>query len=197
MKVYDISQEIFGCVVFPGDPAPEKQVLKRISEGSASNLSAFSMCSHNGTHVDAPYHFVNNGKKIDEMDIESFVGMAYVKEHEGTVTGEDAVRFIEKARKADRRSGKRILIKGDVIVTNEAASVFAEAGLRLIGVEDQTIGPEDGRWDVHKILLGAEVVILEGIRLGEVKEGVYFLNAAPINLGGCEGAPCRAVLVEK
>lgn len=196
MKIYDISQEVFSCHVFPGDPAPKKEVLKKISEGSVSNLSAFSMCSHNGTHVDAPNHFVDNGKKIDEMGLESFVGMAYVAEHEGTVTAEDAASIIERACKADVESAKRILIKGDVEVIDEAAAVFAGAGLMLIGVESQTIGPEDGRYEVHRILLGAEVVILEGVRLGEVKEGTYFLSAAPINLGGCEGAPCRAVLVD-
>lgn len=196
MKIYDISQEVFSCQVFPGDPAPKKEVIKNISEGSVSNLSAFSMCSHNGTHVDAPNHFVDNGKKIDEMGLESFVGMAYVAEHEGTVTAEDATAIIERARKEDVDCAKRILIKGEIEVIDEAAAVFAGAGLKLIGVESQTIGPEDGRYEVHRILLGAEVVILEGARLGAVKEGKFFLSAAPINLGGCEGAPCRAVLVD-
>lgn len=196
MKIYDISQEVFSCQVFPGDPAPKKEVIKKISEGSVSNLSAFSMCSHNGTHVDAPNHFVDNGKKIDEMGLENFVGMAYVAEHEGMVTAEDATAIIERARKADVDCAKIILIKGEIEVIDEAAAVFAGAGLKLIGVESQTIGPEDGRYEVHRILLGAEVVILEGIRLGAVKEGKYFLSAAPINLGGCEGAPCRAVLVD-
>ena len=57
MKVYDISQEVFSCVVYPGDPMPEKEVLRSMTEGELYNLSAFRMCAHNGTHVDAPYHF--------------------------------------------------------------------------------------------------------------------------------------------
>ena len=57
MKIYDISQEVFGSKVFPGDPAPDMQAVMRIAEGGKCNLSAFFMCAHNGTHVDAPFHF--------------------------------------------------------------------------------------------------------------------------------------------
>ena len=63
MKIYDISQEVFGCAVYPGDPKPEKEIKLKISEGAVCNLSAFSMCAHNGTHVDAPLHFIDGGKK--------------------------------------------------------------------------------------------------------------------------------------
>ena len=66
MKVFDISQEVFGCKVFPGDPSPEKKTILKISDGAMCNLTAFNMCAHNGTHVDAPYHFYDDGKTIDE-----------------------------------------------------------------------------------------------------------------------------------
>lgn len=196
MKIYDISQEVFGSKVFPGDPAPGMQAVMRIAEGGKCNLSAFSMCAHNGTHVDAPFHFYENGKTIEKTDLERYVGIAYVAAHEGVVTANDAISILEKARETDRRSRKRILIKGKAVVSLEAAKVFAEAGILLLGNESQTVGPEEGSREVHLQLLGAEVTLLEGIRLGEVEEGVYFLNAAPINLGGVDGAPCRAVLVE-
>ena len=89
---------------------------------------------------------------------------------------------------------KRILFKGAAVVLAEAASVFADADIDLLGVESHSVGPEDASMEVHKILLGADVVLLEGIRLNEVVEGVYFLNAAPLSLAGSDGAPCRAVL---
>ena len=117
-------------------------------------------------------------------------------EHTGVVTANDAITILQKARETDRRSRKRILIKGKAVVSLEAAKVFAEAGILLLGNESQTVGPEEDSREVHLQLLGAEVTLLEGIRLDEVEEGVYFLNAAPINLGGVDGAPCRAVLVE-
>jgi len=196
MKIYDISQEVYNCKVFPGDPAPRREVLARIANGSVCNLTAFSMCAHNGTHVDAPFHFIRDGKTIDEVDLEAFVGLAYVAEHHGVVTGKDAETILEKAAKADVCAAERILIKGDAEVSADAAKVFADAKLLLIGNESQTVGPEDAPMEVHQVLLGAGVILLEGIRLESVKEGVYLLNAAPLNLGGADGAPCRAILME-
>lgn len=196
MKIYDISQEIYSCVVFPGDPSPQRQVLARITDGSVCNLTAFSMCSHNGTHVDAPYHFYEDGRNLSQISLESFIGMAYVAEHEGEISAEDAIGILEKARERGRDCAQRILIKGLAVVTIDAAEVFAEAGLLLFGNESQTVGPEDAPMAVHLKMLGADMVFLEGIRLSEVPEGAYFLNAAPIHLGGADGAPCRAVLME-
>ncbi|MBO4399190.1 MAG: cyclase family protein [Lachnospiraceae bacterium] len=195
MKIYDIAQEVFGCCVYPGDPSPERQVMLRIADGAVCNLTAFRMCAHNGTHVDAPYHFLDGGKTIEQVSLDKFVGYAYVTEAEGDVTAEDALKMIEKARACDERASERILVKGNATVTEGAAEVFAQAGIKLYGNESQTVGPEDAPMAVHKIMLGAEIVLLEGIRLSEVPEGVYLLNAAPINLGGSDGAPCRAVLI--
>lgn len=195
MKIYDISQEVFGCKVFPGDPAPERKVLSSMDTGALYNLTAISMCAHNGTHVDAPFHFVNDGKKIDEVALEAFVGMAFAAEHQGTVTADDAAGMLERARALNPEAARRILIKGKSVVSAEAAEVFAAAGILLLGNESQTVGPEDAPVAVHHILLGADVVLLEGIRLADVPEGVYLLNAAPLNLGGAEGSPCRAILI--
>lgn len=197
MKIYDISQELFTCSVFPGDSQPERNVLETIEGGSICNLTALSMCAHNGTHVDAPYHFYKDGKTIDEIALEKFVGKCYVSFAEGAVTEEIALNIIEKAQKADSEAAKRILIGGDVFVTLEAAKAFADSGIVLIGNESQTVGPLEAPAAVHYELLGKEIVLLEGIRLGAVKEGVYILNAAPLNLGGSDGAPCRAILIEE
>ena len=98
MKIYDISQEVFGCQVYPDDPLPEKKILKSMNKGEVYNLTAFNMCAHNGTHIDAPFHFVKDGKTVDEICIETFVGMAYVAEHHGIVTGDGAIEIIEKAK---------------------------------------------------------------------------------------------------
>ena len=194
MKIYDISQEVFGCRVYPGDPAPEKKPLSLMENGALYNLTAFGMCAHNGTHIDAPFHFIKDGKTVDAVCLEAFVGMTYVAEHQGTVSGADAAEIMEKAR--NREAAKRILIKGAAEVSLEAAKVFASAGILLFGNESQTVGPENAPMAVHHVLLGAEVVLLEGVRLGAVSEGVYFLNAAPLNLAGCDGAPCRAILID-
>lgn len=200
MKIYDITQELFTCAVYPGDPSPERKVELSIKDGAVCNLTTFKMCAHNGTHVDAPYHFIDDGKTIDQVDMKRFIGYAFVTSHEGDLTAEDANNILKKANKAstdaDCDCNKRILVKGNATVTEGAAQVFAENNIMLFGNESQTVGPLDSPMAVHLIMLGAEIVLLEGIRLGQVKEGVYLLNAAPINLGGADGAPCRAVLIE-
>ena len=196
MKIYDISQGVFGCVVWPGDPAPRREILSDMNAGAEYNLTAFSMCAHNGTHVDAPYHFYQDGRTIDQVGLDRFIGYAYVAEHEGDITSEDAEKILGAARAADPRASERILIKGKATLTREGAEVFAGAGIRLFGNESQTVGPENAPMKVHLIMLGAQIVLLEGIRLQEVPEGVYFLYAAPLNLEGADGAPCRATLIE-
>ncbi len=194
MIIYDISQEVFSCQVYPGDPAPEKQLLSSMENGGLYNLTAFRMCAHNGTHIDAPFHFLKDGKTVDELCLDAFVGMAYVAERHGLVSGDDAAEILEKAKERDPEAAKRILIKGAAAVSSEAAKVFASSGIQLLGNESQTVGPEDAPMEVHRILLGANVVLLEGVRLAKVPEGVYFLTAAPLNLAGADGSPCRAVL---
>ena len=194
MMIYDIAQEVFSCNVFPGDPSPEAERMLSIANGDVCNLTKISMCAHNGTHVDAPYHFLDKGRTLEQIPLEAFVGDCFVTHHEGSVNAEDACKILEKA--CDLQAGERILIGGKATVTEEAAKVFAEAGIKLIGNESQTVGPENGPMAVHLILLGAEVVLLEGIVLKNVPEGKYLLNAAPLNLAGADGAPCRAILIK-
>ena len=195
MKIYDITKEVFGCVVFPGDPAPERETLCSMERGDLYNLTAFRMCAHNGTHVDAPAHFCRDGKTIDQLPLTQTVGMAYVAAHEGIVTAADAEAILARAAAASHDAAERILIKGKATLSAEAAEVFAAAGIALYGNESQTVGPEDAPMAVHLILLQKEVVLLEGIRLQEVPDGAYLLSAAPLALGGAEGAPCRALLI--
>ena len=196
MKIYDISQELTGCVVFPGDPAPKTERLYSISDGNICNLTAFSMCAHNGTHVDAPFHFIDDGKTVEQLDLSKLVGYAFVTEQAGDIDADGAKAILDTARGKCAESARRILIKGKATVTLEAAEVFADEGVQLVGNESQTVGPEDGPVAVHKVLLGAEVVLLEGIRLCHVPDGVYILSAAPISIKGADGSPTRAMLIE-
>ena len=156
------------------------------------NLTAFSMCAHNGTHIDAPFHFLNGGKTVEQLPLSVFVGDCYVARQDGDVTGADAAAILEKAGGIPR-----ILIAGKATVTAEAAQVFAASGICLLGNESQTVGPENAPMQVHKILLEKEIALLEGVVLANVPQGQYFLSAAPLQLSGADGAPCRAYLMEK
>ena len=191
MKLYDISQEVFSSAVYPGDPAPEKLSLFSTAAGDLYNLTGFSMCAHNGTHIDAPFHFLGNGRTVEQLDLDIFVGDCFVARSEGDITAAVAKEILAKAAGAER-----ILIAGPITVTAGAAEVFAASHLRLIGNEGQTVGPADSPMQVHLILLGAGIALLEGIVLRHIPEGRYFLSAPPLNLAGCDGAPCRAFLID-
>ena len=196
MKIYDISQELFSCAVFPGDPTPVREKLSSMEQGALYNLTALSLCAHNGTHIDAPYHFIKDGKTVEELPLSKTVGFAYVAQENGALSAEDAHRILKEAADANPEAAKRILLGGKVTVTEEAALVFANAGIDLLGNESQTVGPENAPMQVHLTLLGADVVLLEGIRLCDIPTGVYLLSAAPISLADSDGAPCRAILID-
>ena len=191
--VFDISQEVFSCVVYPGDPVPQKIALKQMAEGELYNLSSLSMCVHNGTHIDAPAHFLADGKTVEQMDLSACVGRCFVVRAPGELSADMAGEIADTAERSG--AAERILLAGRCIVTEAAAEVFVRRGVRLIGVDSQSVGPEDAPMAVHKRLLSADVVLLEGLVLSCVPDGVYTLCAAPLKLGGCEGAPCRAVLI--
>jgi len=192
MKIYDISQPIPGCTVYPGDPEPRLQLLQSTDRGDLYNLTAFSMCAHNGTHLDAPRHFLPEGETVGQLDLSKTVGPAVVLDWTGPIGAKDAEALL------GRLAGQRkLLLRGDSLVTEAAAEVFAAAGLDLIGVESQSVGPEDAPMAVHKLLLGAGTLLLEGLRLQAVPPGNYLLCAQPLNLTPADGAPCRAILIEQ
>lgn len=189
MKIYDITQELFSSEVYTGDTPPTKIPVLRIADGAACNLTDMNICLHNGTHIDAPYHFVNDGRAIDEIDLTKCIGKAVVRAHCGEITAESAKRLMSG-------SPSRLLIKGKAEITPEAARIFAEKDLLFLGIEEQSVAGAEDTEEVHKILLSSEIVILEGAVLRDVPCGEYMLSALPLRLAGVDGSPCRAVLVE-
>lgn len=188
MKIYDITQEIFSGKVYPGDLHPTYDRVADMTKGSLYNLTNLSLGAHNATHVDAPFHFIEKGKAIEQLDLSSCIGACTVADLSDLST--------EALHERLGTCQKRLLIKGRTEITHTMAKLFNEFGIVLVGVETQSVGPEGAPMQVHLELLGQEVVLLEGLFLDEVAPGDYFLFAAPIKLGGCDGAPCRAVLLE-
>ncbi len=196
MKIHDISQEVFSCVVYPGDDAPQMQPVKRIASGDTYNLTNFSMCAHNGTHIDAPFHFLSDGNTVEQIDLHKTVGYCFVADFAGTLTSQIAEQILNQAKQSQRGAELRILFKNDVDITVESAQALAESGVQLVGVESQTVGNDNNFVAVHKTLLKAQIILLEGLVLKNVVQGAYFLCAQPLALGGSDGAPVRAILVE-
>lgn len=188
VKIYDITQEFFNGAVFPGDPMPRRTQLMSMADGDVCNLTEFAACVHNATHIDAPCHFVPNGRDVVDMDLAKCMGEAFVSECDGEVTP-------LLVRQLANKGCKRLLVKGKGTVSLAAAEAMVSAGMVLVGVESQTVGTDASLVSVHKMLLENEIVILEGLVLKEVPEGRYDLCALPLKLSQCDGSPVRAVLV--
>ncbi len=187
----DVSRELFSTPVYPGDPVPRRDIVRRMSMGDACNLSGFYACCHNATHVDAPRHFIEDGKTIDQMDLSAFMGRCTVIEAEGIITGADMDKILPECE-------KMILFKGEgkAFLSASAAFVLQDAGVTLIGTDAQSVEHGDDTFPAHKQLLGAEIVLLEGLDLSGVEPGNYRLTALPLFLEGAEASPVRAVLMQ-
>ena len=191
MKIYDISREIISASVYPGDPKPYHEQLSRIGENGAQyNLSAFYSGCHSATHIDAPLHFVKGGKITEEIPLARLMG-------DCTVISADGILTAEKAKEIAEASKKNILLKGrgNAFLSKEAAVVFCDAGVNLIGTDAQSIAPENEIVGPHFELLSRGLVILEGLYLDNVPDGEYYLIALPLKIENAEGAPTRAVLI--
>lgn len=188
----DISRELFSTPPYPGDPAPQRDLIRRMSMGDSFNLSGFYTGCHSATHMDAPRHFIDDGKTIDEMDLSAFIGPCTVIEANGIITGADIDKILPLCE-------KMILFKGSgqAFLSASAAFALADAGITLVGTDAQSIEIGDAEHPAHKQLLGAEIPILEGLDLSKVQPGNYGLMALPLFLAGAEASPVRAVLIQE
>ncbi len=191
MKIFDISKDILSSEVYPGDPEPKINQIADMNKGADYNLSEISMCLHNGTHIDAPLHFLDDGGDISSVDPTSFIGPCVVIEvPEGIITGAIVERYFP-------RNTKRILIKsnGKAFLHETAATELAVIGCYLVGTDASSIEAAESNGRTHRSLLMDNIAVLEGLDLKGVQEGDYFLIAPPLKINGAEAAPCRALLV--
>lgn len=190
MELIDISKNIFEAPVYPGDPAPLAEKISRIELGDECNLTAMYACLHNGTHCDAPLHFIDDGKSVKELDLSAFIGSCMVIEAGEVITGEIIDKYLPERC-------ERVLFKtGGGFIHESAASELALRGVKLVGIDSCSIDPQGDFGPLaHRSILGAGIAVLEGLELSQVKPGNYFLIAPPVNTGDYEAAPVRAVLV--
>ena len=187
MKIYDITQELFSCHVYPGDRKPAFRRVSEMEKGAVCNITEFEMNAHNGTHVDAPRHFVRDGLSVEELDLNTLVGPCTVALFDGGIAREDLLPYA---------GTERLLVKGNAWLTVDGAEALSECGVRLFGLEHQSIAGDLPPTPVHVAALSKGVIALEGLVLKDVPAGEYFLFAAPLKLGGSDGSPCRAILAE-
>lgn len=209
MKIYDVSMPIKNSMlIWPGDKGVAIENLKTFNKDGVK-LTHFSFGSHTGTHVDAPNHFLEAGLGVDEISLEKLIGRCFVIDLTKIKSLEILPQHLEKR---DIKNGDRILFrtgnfsllkqssfpKSYVSLSEDAAKFLVDKGVWLVGTDFLGIEKRGNpNHPVHKILLSNGVVVVEGLDLSEIKEGVYDIICLPLRIVGTDGSPARAILIKK
>lgn len=211
MKIFDISVPVHNAMaVWPGDPAVNNFLVNSIKNGDEANVTSVQMSAHTGTHIDAPCHFIDGGRTIDQLDLSLLVGDVEVIEidKENNIISEDTLsglgikqwpqRVIFKTNNSYRELMKNNeFYKDFVALSVDGSKYLIKQGVQLIGIDYLSIAPFENGDETHIELLKHEVVVIEGLNLVNIKPGSYQLIALPINLKGADGAPARVLLIEE
>ncbi len=213
MKIHDVSVAIHPDMpVWAGDPPVTIKHVASIEDGDGLNVTRLELGAHTGTHIDAPVHFVSGRRGIDQLDLNTLIGPAYVAEFdvEREITAADleaanlpagTTRLLCKTRNSANWSQRPAKFDREFIgLGADAAQWLIDHGWRLIGVD--YLGVErfemiDQGAPTHHLLLEAEVVIIEGLNLADIPAGHYTLICLPIKIQDGDGAPCRAILMDR
>ena len=211
MKIFDISVMISPDLpVWPGDPSIELEQIESMDAGAHANVSHLSAGVHVGTHVDAPHHFMNDGRTIEQLSLEVLTGPCYVTQLPDGVEAITVEALEGMSLPADAKrilfgtSNSRFWSRGEtefqedfVAVLEDGAQWLVEHGIQLVGVDYLSVAPYGDSVPTHRILLEAGVVVVEGLDLSAVPRGFYDLYCLPLKLLGADGAPARAILIQK
>ncbi len=209
MPIYDISLAITpGMPVWPDDPPVELKLLESMDQGAHVNVSGLKASVHTGTHVDAPHHFLNDGRTVEGLPLDVLTGPCFVAQIpddmeelnaetlEGTPIPPDTTRLLFGTRNSHLWArGVTEFQRDYVAVTEDGAQWLVDRGIRLVGIDYLSVAPFGESGPTHTILLRAGVVILEGLNLAAVPRGFYDLYCLPLKLAGADGAPARAILI--
>lgn len=189
---------------YPGDPPVRLEAWNRVSMGDDFNVSELRCGTHTGTHVDAPAHCWEHAAGVDLLALESLCGPAVVLDLEPRRTGLLPLLIEPSALEGAPAGCQRLLLRtrgrttpevqGEAALSETAARWLVERDIRLIGIDELSIAPAADQLSVHRLLLGAGVVILEGLDLSQVQAGRYEVYCLPLKLLGADGAPARAIL---
>lgn len=195
-----------GMPIWPGSPGLRLARSMRMEDGDAANVSRLETGVHVGTHVDAPLHFIADGRSVEQLDLGILVGPALVAvlPDVASIANEDLAaldlprgteRLLLKTRNSRLWSADVTEFREDfVALTADAARWVVDRGIKLIGVDYLSVQRFQDGPETHRILLGANVVVLEGLNLSAVSAGEFELVCLPLRLAGAEAAPARAIL---
>lgn len=202
MKIYDISWPLANGMTTYKDKGTFKREETRTWEKDKSRESLITTGSHIGTHIDAPTHFLEKGKTIDQLDLSKLIGPCKVLDltNCAVITAEElkkhelAPRVLLKTRNSAHGPNEKF-DKDFVYVDKTAAKYLVDHNVVCVGIDYLGIETKQPDHETHQQLLGNEVVIIEGLRLANIEPGDYFLNCLPLPLVGGDAAPARAVLI--
>ncbi len=208
-KIYDISLTISEQLpVWPGDPPVELEQIQSMESGDSANVSYLALGVHTGTHVDAPHHFMNDGQTVEAMRLDVLTGPCYVAllpDSIEVIDAEvlrkmslpgDASRILFGTRNSRQwKSPSNQFTEEFVAISGSGARWLIEYGVKLVGVDYLSVAPYKESRLTHEILLGAGVIVVEGLDLSAVPRGFYELYCLPLKLMGADGAPARVILV--
>jgi arylformamidase len=193
--VIDISHSIdAGLAVWPGDPPVLVEPVSRVEAGDVASVSRLVLGTHTGTHVDPPAHFLPGGTTVDELPLDVLVGPAVVADLTGGPI--DAARL--EALRLEAGTVRLLLKTGGAstgALSQDGAAWLVARGVQLVGADTLSIEPPTDDYPVHRLLLGAGVIIVEGLDLSAAAAGRYQLVCLPLRIAGGDGAPARAVLL--
>jgi arylformamidase len=210
MTIHDISLTLSPDLpTWPGDPGLELEQFESMDKGAHVNVTRISTSVHVGTHVDAPHHFLNDGRTVEQLSLEVLNGPCYVVQLpdgieaitaevlERTEITSDMKRVLFGTRNSHLwANGERKFQTDFVAITEDGAEWLVQRGVQLVGVDYLSVAPYGDSEPTHKVLLGAGVVIVEGLNLSSVMRGFYDLHCLPLKIAGSDGAPARAILIQ-
>ncbi len=197
MNYIDITRDLWEHTpVYPGDRSVSTE---SIDHGSYITTE-LSLGTHTGTHIDAPAHYIPQGRTVDTLEFSSLIGNAWVAD----LSGEGPV-FLPRHFASIPEGTERVLVKTSFSghqtfsaeyphLSMEAAEYLASRGISVIGIDTPSIEAFTGDGSLHRLLLGCDTVIIEMLDLSAVQEGEYYMIALPLRLRGLDGAPARVVL---
>lgn len=207
MRLYDISVGLSTDLpVWPGDPLPEVIRVSQIADGDSDNVTRITCTVHTGTHVDAPLHFIEGGRSVEDLSLEAMIGRVYVidlpkasvldaKTLERAGIPPRTRRVLFKTKNSSLwAQGVRSFQKDFVGLDPSGAEWIVRKGMQLVGVDYISVAAIEQGDKTHRILLQAGVILLEGINLNRIRQGRYTLYCLPMKIVGSEGAPARAIL---
>ena len=209
MKIHDVTIPVSpGMPVWPGDPPVVLEQVVSMDAGAHDNISRLACSVHTGTHVDAPHHFLNDHRTVETLALDVLVGPAEVVQIPEDVSVVSAA-VLEKAglpegieRLLLKTANSRLWERGEnafftnyVGISADGADWLVQYGIKLIGIDYLSVAPYHQSIPTHRTLLGAGIIIVEGLELSVIIPGSYDLYCLPLKLVGSDGAPARVILM--